>query len=174
MHLSLSTAEVVDVVNCSRACSAAPAPGADPGSDLGDGSSCECPHLGECFRLRQYVCEFGPSRGQFAAALSTLALNFSLQDEVVAKLQSEGLQDLEELRFFFDSETTWAAGLPSPVLEIRPCSRLPGFAGRGRLSGSTFSKLSRTVPRWLLRILIPFWVTASFAMSKQLFGNATS
>ena len=51
---------------------------------------------------------------QFAAALSTLALNFSLQDEVVAKLQSEGLQDLEELRFFFDSEDhvgRWVAKL---------------------------------------------------------------
>ena len=41
---------------------------------------------------------------QFAAALSTPARNFSLQDEGVAKLKSEGLQDLEELRFFFDSE----------------------------------------------------------------------
>ena len=47
-----------------------------------------------------------------AAALSTLALNFGLQDEVVAKLQSEGFQDLEE--FFFDNENhvgRWVAKL---------------------------------------------------------------
>ena len=40
-------------------------------------------------------------QSQFAAALDTLALN--LHQDVVAKLKTEGLQDLEELRFF-DSE----------------------------------------------------------------------
>ena len=59
---------------------------------------------------------------QFAAALSTLALNFSLQDEVVAKLQSEGLHDLEELRFFFDSEDhvgRWVAKLATLLQTAR-------------------------------------------------------
>ena len=50
---------------------------------------------------------------QFAAALSTLALNFSLQDEVVARLQSEGLQDVEELRLYLTARTMLVAGLPS-------------------------------------------------------------
>ena len=68
---------------------------------------------------------------QFAAALSTLAVNFSLQDEVVAKLKSEGLQDLEELRFFFDSEdyvgrwVSWGWGM-------QPWFRLPEFAEHGQ------------------------------------------
>ena len=39
-----------------------------------------------------------------AASLDTLALNFSLHQDMVAKLKTEGLQDLEEFRFFFDSE----------------------------------------------------------------------
>eukprot|EP00439_Symbiodinium_sp_Y106_P034627 s3674_g4.t1 len=40
----------------------------------------------------------------FAAALDTLALNFSLDPAVVTKLKAEGLPHLEELRFFFDNE----------------------------------------------------------------------
>ena len=50
----------------------------------------------------------------FAVALDTLALNFSLAPEVVAKLKQEGLANLEELRFLFDSEEhvgRWVAKL---------------------------------------------------------------
>ena len=50
----------------------------------------------------------------FAAALSTLALNFSLDQAVVDKLKSEGLTHMEELRFLFDSEDhvgRWVAKL---------------------------------------------------------------
>ena len=72
-------------------------------------------HFGECLRWVSMSVNLVPrDHTQFAAALSTFALNFSLQDEVVAKLQSEGLQDLEELRFFFDSEDhvgLWVAKL---------------------------------------------------------------
>ena len=44
-----------------------------------------------------------------AAALDTLALNFNLRQDVVNKL-NEGLQDLEELRLFFDHEEHVGAG----------------------------------------------------------------
>ena len=50
----------------------------------------------------------------FAVALDTLALNFSLAPEVVAKLKQEGLANLEELRFLFDNEEhvgRWVAKL---------------------------------------------------------------
>ena len=50
----------------------------------------------------------------FAVALDTLAFNFSLAPEVVAKLKQEGLANLEELRVLFDSEEhvgTWVAKL---------------------------------------------------------------
>ena len=76
---------------------------------------CECPHLGECIHSCQYVCELGPSRPDTVCGSAEYASSqLQFADEVVAKLQSEGLQDLEELRFFFDSEDhvgRWVAKL---------------------------------------------------------------
>ena len=64
----------------------------------------------------------------FAVALDTLALNFSLSPEVVAKLKQEGLANLEELRFLFDSEEhvgKWVANLSllgdATLLNTAPC-----------------------------------------------------
>ena len=63
---------------------------------------------------------------QFAPALSTLASNFSLRDEVVAKLPSEGLQDLKELRFFdsADHAGRWVAQLGLGVATLLQIARV--------------------------------------------------
>ncbi|CAE7730172.1 unnamed protein product [Symbiodinium sp. CCMP2592] len=76
----------------------------------------------------------------FKAALDTLSLNFSLAPEIQARLLSDGLSHLEELRFFFDNEEhvgRWVAKLSLGDKTMLETSRLRRAWAAVRLYFST-------------------------------------
>ena len=94
-------------------------------------------------------------------------------DEVVAKLKSEGLPDLEELQFFFDSEDhvgRWVSKLVLGDATLLQTARVRRAWSAVRLC---FQQAEQDRSKGGLQTSTRFWEIASSVTPKRPFGNAT-